>query len=88
MEEDDSLIVSSRETSTIIKMEHIHGDMQLSWLAGDERFWEDTPYADYCLKQEGDFVPQYGTALCGNISGQARKPASMIWLCTITITGD
>lgn len=60
MEEDDSLIVSSRETSTIIKMEHIHGDMQLSWLAGDERLWEDTPYADYCLKQEGDFVPQYG----------------------------
>lgn len=30
------------------------------WQAGDERFWTDTPYADYCLEKEGDFVPQYG----------------------------
>ena len=60
MEEDDSLIVSSRETSTIIKLKNIHGDTELDWLAGDSRFWDDTPYADYCLEQEGDFVPQYG----------------------------
>lgn len=60
MEESDSLIVSSRETSTIIKLSNIHEDVELSWLAGDSRFWEDTPYADYCLEQEGDFVPQYG----------------------------
>ena len=60
MEEDDSLIVSSRETSTIIKLKNIHGDTELDWLAGDSRFWADTPYADYCLEQEGDFVPQYG----------------------------
>ena len=60
LEEEDSLIVSSRETSTIIKLEQIHGEPELAWLAGDERFWEDTPYAEYCLEQEGDFVPQYG----------------------------
>ena len=60
MEEEDSLIVSSRETSTIIKLKNIHGDTELDWLAGDSRFWADTPYADYCLEQEGDFVPQYG----------------------------
>ncbi|MGI6010108.1 MAG: aryl-sulfate sulfotransferase [Ruminococcus sp.] len=60
MAEDDSLIVSSRETSTIIKVKNIHNDIQLDWLAGDNRFWEDTPYAEYCLEQDGDFVPQYG----------------------------
>ena len=60
MEEDDSLIVSSRETSTIIKLEHVHQDPEVVWLAGDSRFWEDTPYADLCLEQEGEFVPQYG----------------------------
>ena len=60
MPEDDSLIVSSRETSTIIKVKDIHGEPQVDWLAGDDRFWEDTAYADYCLNQEGDFVPQYG----------------------------
>ena len=60
MPEDDSLIVSSRETSTIIKVKDIHGEPQVDWLAGDDRFWEDTAYADYCLTQEEDFVPQYG----------------------------
>lgn len=60
LEEEDSLIVSSRETSAIIKLEHIHEDPEVSWIAGDSRFWEDTPYAEYCLEQEGDFVPQYG----------------------------
>lgn len=57
---DDSLIVSSRETSTIIKVANIHSDPTVDWLAGDSRFWTDTPYADLCLTQVGDFVPQYG----------------------------
>ncbi len=60
MAQDDSLIVSSRETSAIIKIKNIHSAIQLEWLAGDTRFWEDTPYAEYCLEQDGDFVPQYG----------------------------
>lgn len=60
MPEDDSLIVSSRETSTIIKVADIHGEPAVEWLAGDSRFWADTPYADLCLTPVGDFVPQYG----------------------------
>lgn len=60
MAEDDSLIVSSRETSTIIKVANIHSDPTVDWLAGDSRFWTDTPYAGLCLTQVGDFVPQYG----------------------------
>lgn len=60
MPQDDSLIVSSRETSTIIKVTGIHSQPTVDWLAGDSRFWTDTPYADLCLTQVGDFVPQYG----------------------------
>lgn len=60
MPEDDSLIVSSRETSTIIKVANIHSEPAVEWLAGDSRFWADTPYADLCLTPAGDFVPQYG----------------------------
>ena len=60
MAEDDSVIVSSRETSAIIKVTGLHSTPTVDWLAGDERFWEDTAYADLCLTQEGDFVPQYG----------------------------
>lgn len=60
MEEDDSLIVSSRETSAIIKVTDIHGDPETDWIVGDERVWEDTVYSDLCLEQSGDFIPQYG----------------------------
>ena len=59
-EQDDSLIVSSRETSAILKVTNVHGGQEVDWLAGDERFWEDTAYEDVCLTQDGDFVPQYG----------------------------
>lgn len=60
MAEDDSVIVSSRETSAIIKVTGLHSTPTVDWLAGDARFWEDTAYADLCLTQEGDFVPHYG----------------------------
>ena len=58
--EEDSLILSSRETSTIIKVQSLHSSPSIDWLAGDQRFWEDTAYEDLCLTQAGDFVPQYG----------------------------
>ena len=58
--EDDSVIVSSRETSTIIKIKNIHEEPQLDYLIGDEQYWKDTPYAEYAYTQSGDFVPQYG----------------------------
>ena len=69
MPEDDSLIVSSRETSTILKVKGLHSQPEIDWLAGDERFWQDTPYADLCLTQEGDFVPQYGQHCVEYLSG-------------------
>lgn len=60
LEENDSVIVSSRETSTIIKVEGVHSDPQLTWLIGDPDFWADTAYADLSLTPVGDFVFQYG----------------------------
>ena len=60
MPESDSVILSSRETSTILKVADLHGEPALGWLAGDERIWEGTAYEDACLAQEGGFVPQYG----------------------------
>lgn len=60
LEEDDSLIVSSRETSTIIKVSGLHGEPAVQWLAGDDRVWAGTEYEALCLEPVGDFVPQYG----------------------------
>ena len=58
--EDDSVIVSSRETSTIIKIKNVHSGPEIDYLIGDEDFWKGTPYEEYSYTQEGDFVPQYG----------------------------
>lgn len=60
LEEDDSIIVSSRETSTIIKVDTVHGTPEIAYFIGEESFWEDTPYEDLSLTQIGDFTPQYG----------------------------
>ena len=60
MEKDDSILVSSRETSTIIKVSNIEGTPTLSAFIGDPAFWADTPYADLCYAMDGDFVAQYG----------------------------
>ncbi len=59
-ESDDCIIVSSRETSTIIKVKHIHTAPEIDWFAGNPAFWADTPYSKYCLTPEGTFVFQYG----------------------------
>lgn len=60
MEKDDSILVSSRETSTIIKVSDIGGTPTLSAFIGDPAFWADTPYADLCYAMDGGFVAQYG----------------------------
>ncbi len=60
VEDTDGIIVSSRETSTIIRIDDIHGEQNLVALIGDEDFWADTEYAEYIYTQVGDFVPQYG----------------------------
>ena len=60
MEKDDSILVSSRETSTIIKVSGIQTTPTLSAFLGDPDFWADTPYAELCYEMDGDFTPQYG----------------------------
>ena len=45
----DSLVVSSRETSTVIKAENVHGEASIGWLCGDPAFWQGTGYEGYCL---------------------------------------
>ena len=59
VEEDNSIIVSSRETSTIIKCA-LGEEPQILWMVGNPAFWEDTEFAQYSLEPEGDFQYQYG----------------------------
>ena len=57
---EDSIILSSRETSTIIKISDIYSEPKLSWLIGDCAYWEGTGYEDFSMEKTGDFVEQYG----------------------------
>ncbi len=58
--EGDSIIVSSRETSTIIKVVNLHTAPEIGYLIGNPAFWQDTDFARYSYTPVGDFVPQYG----------------------------
>ena len=60
LEADDSLLVSSRETSTVLKVENAHSRPELAWLLGDPAFWAGTAYEDLSLTPEGDFTFPYG----------------------------
>ena len=70
---DDSVIVSSRETSTIIKIKDIHTDPQIDYLIGDEDYWKGTPYEEYSYAQVGDFTPQYGQHTVEYYEGEGLK---------------
>lgn len=58
--EDDSIVVSSRETSTIMKVSDVHGEPRIDYFAGDPAFWEGTPYEEFSLEPATDFKFQYG----------------------------
>ena len=58
--DDDSIVLSARETSTILKIRDLHGEPQLGYLIGDSSYWEGTGYEGYSYEKVGDFADQYG----------------------------
>lgn len=55
VEDKDSVIVSSRETSTIIKLISIHGTPSIEYMMGPQALWADTEFAQYLYTSVGDF---------------------------------
>ncbi|MBG9988433.1 aryl-sulfate sulfotransferase [Aerococcaceae bacterium DSM 111176] len=53
--DDDSIIVSARETSSIIKFSNIHEDPQVDYIIGPDEPWVDTESIEYLYQPEGDF---------------------------------
>ena len=58
--EDDQIVVSSRETSSIIKISDVFENPTIDYIIADEKIWEDTPYSDLVLTKESDFISQAG----------------------------
>lgn len=49
---DGSAILSSRETSTIIKISDVEGDPSIDYMIGESSFWEGTDYSQYLLTKD------------------------------------
>lgn len=56
----DELILSSRETSSIIKLSNIFDQVQVDYIIGPEAVWEGTGYEYYLLNPDSDFKPTGG----------------------------
>lgn len=54
------LILSSREYSTIIRLNNVYEQPEIAYFISDETVWNGTVYEDYMLDKVGDFVSQAG----------------------------
>lgn len=54
------LILSSREYSTIIRVNNVYEQPEIEYFISDESVWNGTVYEDYMLDKVGDFVSQAG----------------------------
>lgn len=58
---DETYLLSSRETSTVIKVSNLfESSPNLDYLIGPKDLWKNTPYADKVLKKIGSFVSATG----------------------------
>lgn len=52
---DGAVILSSRETSSIIKVSNIEENPKLEYILSDKKIWENTDFKDYVYDKIGDF---------------------------------
>lgn len=57
---DNNLIISSRETSTIIKINNIYTNAYIDYMIGSNNFWADSKYDSLLLTKTSDFSMQAG----------------------------
>ena len=57
---EDSMILSSRETSTIMKFSNIYDTVTIDYFIGEDTMWANTGYEDYLLDMVGEFKNSAG----------------------------
>lgn len=57
---DDRILVSSRETSTIIQINDIYTNPYVNYMMGEYTYWQNSEYQNLLLDKEGAFPSQCG----------------------------
>ncbi len=57
---DGSVVLSSRETSTIIKLTNLETNPQIKYMIGESSYWKGYSYSKYSLTKVGDFQDSAG----------------------------
>lgn len=55
-----SSIISSRETSTIIKLDNIYSNPSIDYMIGSDHFWKESGYDSFLLNKTSDFSMRAG----------------------------
>lgn len=53
--DDDTVIISLRETSTIMKISHLFSQPTIQYMIGESSFWKGTGYSSYLYQKLGSF---------------------------------
>jgi hypothetical protein len=77
--DDGSAILSSRETSTIIKLNDIESNPSIDYMIGEKNFWKDTDFAKYLLTQDGSF-PNAGGQHTVTYEADSSLPSGQYYL--------
>ena len=85
---EDEMILSSRETSTIMKFDDIYDDITIDYFIGPENVWADTAYSQYPAHQKMAISPIRPDSTMSSMKRMtAWKKGNIICISIITTSG-
>ena len=83
---DNEILVSSRETSTIVKITDIYGTPEIAYMMGEKTYWEDSDYADLLLDKANSFTSQTGQHSITYVEDDSLADGQYYCICLIIIS--